>query len=240
VRSAYLIVLAAVLSACGSGPGSQSDSGYSGTLTIDQVEELRSREALLPIAPDSVVERYRRYPPPVFNEVFAPAIATVAEFRDSMNLRLPAEYRIDTLAIDHTFENIGTAGRTGTKLYLSSSFFYLYDGPAVLRSVIMHEYGHIHYDLLSPEQRAEILEIWTSLQQSALFYVFRDGEYSANARVGGHPQDTPEELFASAFNLFHNNEAEIRARLQYVDQRHYALVERLKALALSDLPHSNP
>jgi len=209
-------------------------------VTIDQIEELRSREALLPIAPDSVVERYRRYPPPVFYEEFASAIATVACFIDSMNQALPAGYRIDTLAIDHTFENIGTAGRTGTRLYLSSSFFYLYDGPAVLRSVIMHEYGHIHYDLLDPEQHAELLEIWTSLQQSALFYVFRDGEYSANARVGGHPQDTPEELFASAFNLFHNNEAEIRARLQYVDPRHYPLVERLESLALSDLPGKKP
>jgi hypothetical protein len=230
---AHLILLAALLSACGSGSDLLSESGYSGTLTIGQIEELRSREALLPIAPDSVIERYRRYPPPVFYQTFSPAIVAVAEFIDTLNQDLPPDLRIDTLAIDHTFENIGSAGRTGTKLYLSSSFFFIYDNRAVLRSVITHEYGHIHYDLLTPLQREELVEIWTALQASALFYVFLDGEYSANARFGGHPQDTPEELFASAFNLFRNNERELQARLQYVDPQHYSMISRLRSLVES-------
>jgi len=231
------ILLAVWAVACGSGLESQSASEYSGTLTIDQIEELRSREALLPIAPDSVVERYRRYPPPVFYREFSPAIIAVAQFIDSLNRDLPEELRIDTLAIDHTFENIGAAGRVGQKMYLSSSFFYIYDGTAVLHSVITHEYGHIHYELLTASQRSELLEIWTSLQESALFYIFRDGEYSANARFGGHPEDTPEELFASAFNLLRNNENELRARLQYVDQRYHSVVARLESLVLASVPH---
>ena len=234
---APLILLALWLGACGSGPESQRESGYTGSLTIDQVEELRSREALLPIAPDSVVERYLRYPPPVFYRKFSSAIAAVALVVDSLNRGVPAAFRIDTLAIDHTFENIGSAGRVGTKMYLSSSFFFIYDGPAVLRSVVTHEFGHIRYDLLTTPQRVELDEIWNALQQSALFYVFHDGEYSANARFGGHPGDTPEELFASAFNLFRNNEAEVRARLQYVDPRHYPMISRLETLAMSGSPN---
>ena len=237
---ALLILLALWAVACRSGLESQSESEYSGTVTIDQIEELRSREGLLPIAPDSVVERYRRYPPTVFYQEFSRAIVAVAQFIDSLNRDLREDLRIDTLAIDHTFENIGTAGRVGQKMYLSSSFFYIYDGTAVLRSVITHEYGHIHYELLNPPQHSELLEIWTLLQESALFYVFRDGEYSANARFGGHPEDTPEELFASAFNLFRNNENELRARLQYVDQRHHSLVARLQSLVLASVSRPPP
>jgi len=234
---ALLILCTFGLAACGSVGGVEGSSGYSGTLTIAQIDELRSREALLPIAPDSVIERYRRYPPAEFNREFAPRIGEVAEFIDSLNQGLPQDLRIDTLAIDHTFENIGAAGRLGTKLYLSSSFFFLYDGSLVLRSVVTHEFGHIHYDMLTPDERQELEEIWSELQQSALFYVFADGEYSANARFGGHPQDTPEELFASAFNLFRNNERELQARLAYVDPEHYAAIGRLNSLVVRQLSY---
>jgi hypothetical protein len=234
---ALLIVFVFGLAACGTVSGVEGPSGYSGRLTIAQIDELRSREALLPIAPDSVIERYRRYPPAEFNREFAPRIAEVAEFIDSLNQGLSPELRIDTLAIDHTFEDIGAAGRLGGKLYLSSSFFFLYDGSLVLRSVVTHEFGHIHYDMLTQEERQDLEEIWSELQHAALFYVFADGEYSANARFGGHPQDTPEELFASAFNLFRNNEPELQARLAYVDPEHYAAIRRLKSLVLRQLFH---
>lgn len=70
------------------------------------------------------------------------------------------------------------------------------------------------------------------MRGAALFYLFRDGEYSGNARFGGHPDESPEELFASAFNLFSLREEEMAARLRYVDARHHLLVNRVRELVL--------
>jgi len=230
-------VLSLLLVGCaGSQERTQESYGYTTCMTIDQIEELRSVEALLPIAPDSVVERYRRYTPDTFYRTFQPTILQVAQYIDSMNSALDPDVRIDTLAIDHTFEHIGEAARLGGRLYLSSSYFFMFESPAVLRSVVAHEFGHIHYELLSDEQHRELEDVWRRLEQSALFYVFHDGEYSANARFGGHPEESPEELFASAFNLFRNNEEELAARLEYVDRRHHELVRRLRVIALPSAP----
>jgi hypothetical protein len=71
---------------------------------------------------------------------------------------------------------------------------------------------------------AAFTALWLQVQESALFYLFRDGEYSGNARFGGHPEESPAELFASAFNLARNRPEEIAARLRFVDRRLHPLV----------------
>lgn len=198
--------------------------------TLAQIEELRSLEALLPIAPDSIIALYRRYEPQSFYREFGPRVDAVRHLIDSLNAFLPEGMTIDTLAIDHTVENFGTAARTGRTIYLSSSFFFSFADPSVERSTIMHEFGHAHYELLAPEPRARMEQLWTSFQSSALLYLFRDGEYSGNARFGGHPEESPEELFASAFNLFLNRKEEIEARLVFVESRHLPAVRALERL----------
>jgi hypothetical protein len=183
---------------------------------------------LLPLAPDSILQLYRRYEPRTFYAEFTPRIESVRMLIDSLNQELDSLSRIDTLAIDHTLENFGTAARTGKTLYLSSSYFFTFRDPAVLRSAIMHEFGHIRYEHLSEGGKAEITALWNALRSSALLYVFRDGEYSGNARFGGHPEESPEELFASAFNLFWNRPEELQARFRYVDERYHPVLRELE------------
>jgi hypothetical protein len=199
-------------------------------VTLEQIEELRSIEVLLPVSADTVVERYRRYEPRAFYATYAGYIQEVTRMMESLNRPLPAEEWIDTLAIDHTFENIGEAARQGRTIYLSSSYFYLYESLPVLRSVVTHEFGHLYLGRLSTEGKKELKEIWEKLQNAALFFVFHEGEYAENARFGGHPEDSPEELFASAFNLFVNRPEEVATRAQFVTSEHRQLVERMGAL----------
>lgn len=213
---------------------SSSRSGGEATVragvTVSLIEELRSVEALLPLAPDSIVELYRKFDTKSFHATFGDHIQALRLLIDSLNAPLPSDLRIDTLSIDHTFENFGTAARIGRSIYLSSSYFFSFEDPAVLRSVITHEFGHIHFDRMTHAQRADLEDIWRQLQGSALFYLFRDGEYSGNARFGGHPDESPTELFASAFNLFNNKEDELFARFRYVEPKHARLVLRLQRL----------
>jgi hypothetical protein len=210
--------------------------GHSPAVTIEQVEELRSIEALLPIAPDSVVERYRRYDPQTFHREFEPRLKEVAWLVDSLNAYLEPGRRIDTLSVDHTFEQIGTAARHGQTLYISSSYFFLYDGASVLRSIVCHEFGHIFFDRLVPEESLRVAEVWRALERAALFYVVTDGEYSGNSRFGGHPEDSPAELYASGFNLFLNRPREVDARLLFVPPEHHPLFDTLRFLIAATLP----
>jgi hypothetical protein len=198
-------------------------------LTIEQIEGLRSLEEVLPVPSDTVAERYRRYDRTTFYATYRSALADVSRLIDSLNTHLPPHSRVDTLSIDHTIEGFGDAASAGKTLYISSSYFYLFPGTSVLRSVVFHEFGHIHARLLDSISRAELIHIWSSVRSTALFYLFRDGEYSGNARFGGHPEDSPEELFASGFNLFQNQPDEIAARLRFVDSRHRDLVEQFRS-----------
>ena len=79
-------------------------------------------------------------------------------------------------------------------------------------------------------------EVWQASRATAMFYVFRDGEYSRNARFGGHPEDSPEELFASAFNLFSNNLEEVTARFGYLTSREIEIAHRLHELVSEAAP----
>ena len=120
--------------------------------------------------------------------------------------------------------------------YLSVGQIYLYDNPSVLRSVVMHEFGHLFFDQLTPPQRGRVDTLWRELERTALFYVVTDGEYSGNSRFGGHPQDSPEELYASAYNLFANREDEIEARLAFVPPEHRVIFDSLRTLVRETLP----
>jgi len=197
---------------------------------LNRIEEIRSFDSLLPIGPDSVLALYRKYDRTTFNAEFHPRLVAVGLLIDSLNTSVPLGGAIETLAIDHTFESFGIAARTGKSLYISGSYFFLYTDDAVLRSIVFHEFGHIRYSLLREAQRESVATVWDRLQSFALVYLFRDGEYSGNAKFGGHPDESPTELFASAFNLFHNRSEELRSRLRYVDPQHEELVSMLKLI----------
>jgi hypothetical protein len=196
------------------------------------VEVLYSFESLLPITPDSVAQLYKSYDPGDFYKRYRSLIGFAGNLIDSLNVTVDPSRRIDTLAIDHTMENFGTAARSGRSVFVSSSYFFLFESEAVLRSVITHEYGHLHFDGLSAEQQETVAVIWQQLNEHALFYLFRDGEYSGNARFGGHPYESPAELFASAFNLFHNKSDELDARLSYVAEEHRDVIRRLRRIVM--------
>ena len=205
-------------------------SGWTGVATLSQVEELRSIEVLLPVHPDSIVARYQRYDPHTFYAVFSSRINALGLLIDTLNRPLDPSVRIDTLSIDHTFESLGEAALRGRTLFLSSSYFYMFESPEVCRSVVTHEFGHIYYRLLDPASRDELDKVWERIQRSALFYIFRDGEYAGNARFGGHPEESPAELFASAFNLLRNRPQELSSRMLFVSIPDRQLVDRVNAI----------
>lgn len=177
---------------------------------------------------DSVIALYQKYDQQTFYRQFGPDLRYLSRLIDSLNGTSPPGVRVDTLSLDHSFQNIGNAACSGRTLYLSSSYFYLYNDRSVLKSVVMHEFGHLRYNVLPDSLKREVERIWRSLMDAALSYVFHDGEYSGNAWFGGHPEESPSELFASAFNILHNRPDELRARLGFVDKRHYDLVEQLR------------
>lgn len=197
---------------------------------VEITEGLGLFESLIPVAPDSVIGLYERFDPATFHSAYKDDLLRLRRFIDSLNAHVDEASRIDTLAIDHAIENFGNAARARKTIYLSSSYFFLFNDPAVIRSVVTHEFGHIHYEKLTHAQRDTLENLWQALQERALFYIFRDGEYSENAKFGGHPDESPAELFASAYNLFHNKPDELQARLRYVNPSHHPLVERLRTL----------
>jgi hypothetical protein len=106
----------------------------------------------------------------------------------------------------------------------------MYESPEVCRSVVTHEFGHIYYRLLDSASRDELGRVWERIQRSALFYIFRDGEYADNARFGGHPEESPAELFASAFNLLRNRPQELSSRMLFVSIPDRQLVDRVNTI----------
>jgi hypothetical protein len=216
--------------------GAAAIAGCSGSvdgarITVSQIESLNDLEALLPLTPDSIVTRYRNYDSVAFRTIYRDQLAYVTALIDSLNDDAPDSLKIDTLAIDHSFGAFGEAARSGKTIVMSAGYFIAFDDRSVLRSVTFHEFGHIAYVLLRPADKAAVDSVWRELEESALLYLFHDGEYSGNARFGGHPDESPAELFASAFNLLHNRLPEVRAKLKYVEPRHYTLVRRLAPIA---------
>ncbi len=223
--SFVLALLGLLMEGCGS---SKETHG----VTVAQMQALESFESLLPVGSDSVIELYRWNDPTQFYRTFESQLEAAGRYVDSLNPLLHSASTIETLAIDHAFENFGTAAFSGRTIYVSSSYFLLYDDPAVIRSVILHEFGHLIYQRLSPSQHLTLEELWVRLGNAALLYLYRDGEYSGNAKFGGHPYDSPAEFFASAFNLLHSRERELAVRLLYVDPKHSALIERVRQTVL--------
>lgn len=200
---------------------------------VEIIEGLGLFDSLIPVPADSIIGLYERYDPATFHSIYKNDLELVQQFIDSMNTHLDEASRIDTLAIDHALENFGNAARSQKTIFISSSYFFLFNDPAVVRSVLTHEFGHIYYDRLTPDQRGMLEQIWLEMQERALFYIFRDGEYSENAKFGGHPDESPAELFASGFNLFNNKQDELNVRLRYVSTEHHQLVERLRNLVVA-------
>ena len=200
------------------------------SINDQQLQSLRIIERNLPVTPDSVANLYLRYDPETFHKTYSAYLTEAGLLVDSLNAPLPVYQRIDTLAIDHAFENIGQAAHQGNSIYLSSSYFYLYNDPAMIRSVIYHEFGHLYYRLLTPHQLRVLTEVWLDLHDPSGFYLFRDGEYPHNSRFGGHPEDSPSELFASAFNLFCNNAGSLDIRSWLLPEGQRPVLERLRDL----------
>jgi hypothetical protein len=226
VRSAGLLILLIA-------PGCATISSHSGErqthveVTVEQQEYLDKFESLIPISPDRVADLYAQCPPDSFGVRYRDYMNFVSTLVDSFNRTIPNPYSIDTLCICHAIENFADAGRSGHTLFISSSYFLLFNDKHILRSLLTHEFGHIHYLLLDSARTRQIGSVWAYFRESALFYLFRDGEYSANARFGGHPEESPSELFASAYNLLRNEPQELHARLGYVASEHSAVLAQM-------------
>jgi hypothetical protein len=229
MRMAVFLAALFFAAACTAGCGSTTETRG---VTVAQIRALESFDSLLPVGADSVVRLYTHYDEDQFHKTHQRLIAEASAFIDSLNRILPLTSTIDTLAIDHSFDNFAMAACTGRTICISSSYFLLYNDSPVIRSVILHEFGHLVYNQLSSDRRRDIDTLWTRLGNAALLYLYRDGEYSGNARFGGHPYDSPTEFFASAFNLLQSRDRELANRLQYVDPKHLPLIERVRRTVL--------
>ena len=166
-------------------------TGSGSRISVAQVDSFNDLEAFLPLAPDSIVNRYRNYDSLAFRTVYRGKLEYVTALIDSLNANLPNSLRIDTLAINHSFGAFGEAARSGGTIVMSAGYFIAFEDRNVLRSVVFHEFGHIVNERLTPEEKEDLAGIWRELEGSALLYLFRDGEYSGNARFGGHPDESP-------------------------------------------------
>lgn len=218
-----LIGLVGVLLSGGCG-GSQTVTNM---ITVAQLESLRDIEAMLPLAPDSVIARYLYYDSTAFLEMYSERLSFVVKLIDSLNKGFPDSLRIDTLAIDRSLGSFGEAARRGKSIFFSSSYFIVFDDDNVLRSVIFHEFGHLTYKLLDFRTSLVVDSIWSELSRRALLYLFHEGEYSGNARFGGHPEESSEEMYASVFNILNNCPLEFRSRLRYVDEINMPIIHRI-------------
>ena len=196
-------------------------------VTVTQRTQLESFDSLIPVAPDSVIAMLNQCPPEKFYTRYGRQIDFVSALIDSFNNTVGPRHAIDTLCIEHALEHFADAGQSGHTLMISSSYFFLFDDRHVLRSVLTHEFGHVHYRMLDSVALRLTDRLWTQVKDAALFYLFREGEYSGNARFGGHPQDSPAELYASAYNLVRNRPEELRARFGYVDTLHTFLLKQV-------------
>jgi hypothetical protein len=223
---AFLLLASVVIAGCGVEPSAEKAR----TITKQQRQQLEILERYFPIVPDSIAALYRHFDPVTFRDTFSAELAETSRLVDSLNANLPSQLRIDTLAIDHSFEGISEAGHAGKALYISSSYFYLYNDIKVIRSVVFHEFGHLYYGMLDRSQVNEISNLWLELQRADGLYLFHDGEYRYNSRFGGHPEDSPAELFASAFNLLQNSSRSVAIRSWLLPESHRTIVDRLSAI----------
>lgn len=201
------------------------------------VQQLQLVEIQLPLSVDSILVRYQKYDSASFLKRYSERMAYATSLIDSLNTSLPDSLRIDTLAIDYSLQDFGEAGRNRNIFVISLGYFVAYDNPAILRSIIFHEFGHIAFDRLSELSRQRFEALWHLLERNALFYLFREGEYSGNARFGGHPEDSPAELFASAFNLLRNQPGEFRSRLLFVDRIHIGAINEIAAMTTASFSY---
>ncbi|HSQ76212.1 MAG TPA: hypothetical protein VLT13_11680 [Bacteroidota bacterium] len=199
-------------------------------VTISQRARIELYDSLIPVPPDTVIAMYNECPPEEFHKRYKPLMEFVTALIDSFNQTIGSSYSIDTLHISHSIENFAEAGQSGKTLFISSSYFMLFNDQGILRSLLTHEFGHVRYRMLDSAATDLTARLWARLQETALFYLFRDGEYSGNAWFGGHPEDHPSELFASAYNLVHNRPEELRVRFTYVSNVHIPLLNEVIAL----------
>ncbi len=202
---------------------------------MTQYEQLKDIETELPLSPDSIAARYERFDSATFRSRYREKLNVICALIDSLDLGVPDSLRIDTLSIDHSVGSLGEAARQKRTIFISSSYFIIFDDARVIRSVVFHEFGHLRYSALPSAVRSDVDSLWTYLQHGSLLYLLHDGEYSGNARFGGHPNDSPTEMFASTFNLTNNRLDELQARLQYVDPTHVMVIRHLIGIVRSSL-----
>ncbi|MBI5647195.1 MAG: hypothetical protein HY962_09720 [Ignavibacteriae bacterium] len=229
-----LLALVSVL--CTHGGCAGVDAAQNAGITVQQIRQLEDLDAVLPLMPDSIAAIYRAYDTEAFYAQHDARIGSVIRLLDSLNGCVPPGFQFDSLVIDHSAASFGLAGRIHHTFAISSSYFFLFQDARVLRSVVFHEFGHVMYDLLPAAVKDTLTHVWDTLGRASLLYLFTDGEYSHNAKFGGHPYDSPAELFASTYNLLHNNLEELDARVQYIDEGAFWTVRRLLALVLLETP----
>ena len=199
-------------------------------VTIAERRQFESFESLIPIPPDSALTLYSQLSPEEFHKQYRPLVDFVTSLVDSFNSTMDSRHTIDTVFINHAVADFAEAGQTGRTLYISSSYFFLFNDTRILRSVLTHEFGHIRYRMLDSASAGHINALWERLRETALFYLFRDGEYSGNARFGGHPEESAAELYASAFNLARNRPEELLVRFGYTSSEHMPLLMQIVEL----------
>ncbi|MCC6398038.1 MAG: hypothetical protein IT282_13560 [Bacteroidetes bacterium] len=200
-------------------------------VAIADRRQFDSFESLIPIPPDSVLTLYSQLSPEEFHQRYRPLVDFVTFLVDSFNTTVDNRHTIDTVFINHAVADFAEAGQAGRTLYISSSYFFLFNDTRILRSVLTHEFGHIRFRMLDSASALHMSALWERLRETALFYLFRDGEYSGNARFGGHPEENPAELYASAYNLVRNRPEELRVRFRYADSAHLPLLTQIFDLA---------
>jgi hypothetical protein len=94
--------------------------------------------------------------------------------------------------------------------------------------LVQHEMAHLIYSDLSQEQKQSLTKLYEQLppEQWSVFkegqYLYGEGEEKSIGYLFGHPDDGPEEMFASAFTLIMNslNEKVFEALISNLKRAH--------------------
>lgn len=89
----------------------------------------------------------------------------------------------------------------GDELHLGTAYVFLYSTLVPLQTAIFHEIGHALFDALSQNEREYFRRLWSRAMNSRILYLFKEGTYPKALLIFGHPDDSADELFASAFTV---------------------------------------
>lgn len=163
------------------------------------------------VCEDSLVKvRYAQYDRADFLKRFKIKAEAAACFINSLNHAYPALPPVSVVYIVSGKDWYKTDCYFDGSIFVSSGEFFMDDTLSIgrLLYVLAHEWGHSLYDYVSKDWEAGFAFhlLWYFCKLNDSFHFFEDRLYTND--WGGHPQDHPSELFASAFNIlnFHSQE----------------------------------